>query len=220
MSPKVPKAYLDARRKEIIQAAYRCFVTKGLHNTTMQDIFKASNLSPGAVYNYFSSKEELAVAALRESQVFFLSQLVSLASDNPEKTLHNMVNFWVDLLKGEYATDFARIQMDYYAEATHNEAIRRALLESQADVADVLIKIFRPDRRVAVSKPELDPLSVAVAMLAMFSGLGMYKLVDPDTNIGAFGNIYKAMVTSFLAAKPEKRLKAKKSKTKTPGSIS
>ncbi len=215
MSPKVPQAYMDARRKEIIQAAYKCFVTKGFHNTTMQDIFSAANLSPGAVYNYFASKEDLVIATLKESNAFLLPQLASLSSENPEKTLHNMVNFWVALLKGEYATEFARIQMDYYSEATHNKAIRQALLESQAEVSDVLVKIFRPNRKADISKPELDPLSVAVAMLAMFSGLGMYKLVDPDTNIDAFGNIYKAMVTSFIAAKSEKRVKATKAKHRT-----
>ena len=59
MSPKVPKAYLEARRIEILEAATKCFMEKGFHNTTMQDIYKATSLSPGAVYNYFGSNKEV-----------------------------------------------------------------------------------------------------------------------------------------------------------------
>lgn len=211
MSPKVPQAYMDARRKEIIQAAYKCFFTKGFHNTTMQDIFTAAKLSPGAIYNYFASKEDLVIATLKESDTFILPQLALLSSENPEKTLHNMVNFWVSLLN-EVPIELTRIQMDYYSEATHNEAIRQALLESQANIFAGLVKVFRPDQKSGATNPEPDPLSLALVMLAMFSGLRMYKLVDPDIDIETFGNVFKAMITGFLAAKPVKRVKGAKAK--------
>ena len=66
MSPKVPEAYLTARRNEIIHAASHCFAEKGFHNTTMQDIYDATGLSPGAVYNYFSNKEDIVAATVEE----------------------------------------------------------------------------------------------------------------------------------------------------------
>jgi AcrR family transcriptional regulator len=214
MSPKVPQAYLDARRKEIIQAAYKCFFTKGFHSTTMQDIFTAAKLSPGAIYNYFASKEDLVIATLKESDSFILPQLASVSSENPEKTLHNLVDFWVALLN-TVPIELTRIHLDYYSEAAHNEAIRQALLESQANIFAGLVKVFRPDQKSGTANPEPNPLSLALVMMAMFSGLRMFKLAEHDIDIETYGNVFKAMITCYLAAKPVKRKKAAKPKRRT-----
>jgi AcrR family transcriptional regulator len=65
MSPKVPKAYLEARMAEIMEAAIKCFMEKGFHNTTIQDIYKAICLSPGAAYNYFENRDDILAAAIK-----------------------------------------------------------------------------------------------------------------------------------------------------------
>src|SRR5512141_1828028 len=61
--PKVTEEYADTRRRQIIDAAYRCFARKGFHQTTMRDIYAETGLSAGAVYNYFKSKEEIIEAS-------------------------------------------------------------------------------------------------------------------------------------------------------------
>ena len=60
--PKVSQEHLERRRQQILDAARDCFRKQGFHNTSMQDIFKASGLSAGAVYRYFPSKHELVRA--------------------------------------------------------------------------------------------------------------------------------------------------------------
>src|SRR2546422_9313531 len=64
--PKVSEAHLDARRKQIVDAAVACFARNGFHRATMQDICREAELSPGAVYRYFSSKDELVEAIADE----------------------------------------------------------------------------------------------------------------------------------------------------------
>ena len=51
--PKVSQAHLDARRRQILDAAIECFAREGFHQTIMQDIVTQSALSPGAIYTYF-----------------------------------------------------------------------------------------------------------------------------------------------------------------------
>lgn len=55
--PKVSDAHLEARREQILDAAEACFSREGFHQTSMQDICREAELSPGAVYRHFSSKE-------------------------------------------------------------------------------------------------------------------------------------------------------------------
>ena len=60
--PRVSEEHLIARRAQILDAARVCFLSKGLHNTSMQDLIQEAGLSVGAVYRYFKSKDEIIVA--------------------------------------------------------------------------------------------------------------------------------------------------------------
>lgn len=63
---RVSQAHLDARRRQILDAAALCFARNGFHATSMQDVLKEADLSAGAVYRYFSGKEELIAAIVSE----------------------------------------------------------------------------------------------------------------------------------------------------------
>src|SRR5210317_209582 len=47
------------RRQQIMVAAKRVFSNKGFSKTTMEDIAKEAELSPGTLYLYFKNKDEL-----------------------------------------------------------------------------------------------------------------------------------------------------------------
>lgn len=49
----------ERRRQQIMVAAKRVFLSKGFNKTTMEDIAKDAELSPGTLYLYFKNKDEL-----------------------------------------------------------------------------------------------------------------------------------------------------------------
>ena len=53
------------RRIQIIDVARECFIKGGYQKTSMNEIIAATGLSAGAIYNHFSSKEEIMVEAAR-----------------------------------------------------------------------------------------------------------------------------------------------------------
>lgn len=55
----------EAKKNNIIENALKLFSKKGFYNTTIPDIAKAMKMSVGNMYNYFSSKEELAKFAIK-----------------------------------------------------------------------------------------------------------------------------------------------------------
>ncbi len=57
---KVSRAHLEARRQSILAAAAKVFSEKGFAAATMADIAQEAGISPGAIYRYFASKDELA----------------------------------------------------------------------------------------------------------------------------------------------------------------
>jgi TetR/AcrR family transcriptional regulator len=52
------------RKEEIVDAAQRLFLEKGLMATTMDEIAEAAELSKGTIYLYYKSKEDLFLAVI------------------------------------------------------------------------------------------------------------------------------------------------------------
>jgi AcrR family transcriptional regulator len=57
---------MNERKKHVIKMAHQLFIDKGFQATSIQDILEYSNISKGTFYNYFSSKNELLIALLKE----------------------------------------------------------------------------------------------------------------------------------------------------------
>ncbi len=64
--PKVTQSHLDARRRQIVDAARVRFAESGFARTSIADIVSESGLSTGAVYSYFKSKEQLVIAVCEQ----------------------------------------------------------------------------------------------------------------------------------------------------------
>ncbi|CAM5472376.1 TetR family transcriptional regulator OS=Streptomyces microflavus OX=1919 GN=Smic_05920 PE=4 SV=1 [Streptomyces microflavus] len=65
---RVSQEHLDARRRQILDGAARCFARSGFHGTpSTQDVLKEVGLSAGAVYRYFPGKEDIIAAITEET---------------------------------------------------------------------------------------------------------------------------------------------------------
>ena len=48
----------ERRKQELLQIAYRMFITRGYENTSVDDIIKEAGIAKGTYYYYFESKEQ------------------------------------------------------------------------------------------------------------------------------------------------------------------
>ena len=80
----------ERRRQQIIVAAKRVFSEKGFSKTTMEDIAREAELSPGTLYLYFKNKDELyASLSLRILQYMNirLEDVKKEKGNNPEQKI-------------------------------------------------------------------------------------------------------------------------------------
>src|SRR5260370_31337916 len=75
--PKVVPEYKEAAKSRILDAANRVFAEKGYHEATMDDIAKRLGVSKGAIYLYFSSKEDLFDAMFKTATQAFTEIMLS-----------------------------------------------------------------------------------------------------------------------------------------------
>jgi AcrR family transcriptional regulator len=90
----------ERRRQQIIVAAKRVFSNKGFNKTTMEDIAKESELSPGTLYLYFKNKEEL-YASLSLRILYFqnirVEQVIAEGDTDPESNLKRLMDAMFDV---------------------------------------------------------------------------------------------------------------------------
>jgi len=91
----------DAKRKEIIKAAFRVFGELGYQSTTIKNIAEAAGMAPGSIYNYFTDKEDLFKCTVQEGWADFLSEFEGLVKpDSPlEERLDELIERGFQKLK-------------------------------------------------------------------------------------------------------------------------
>ncbi|WP_053975500.1 TetR/AcrR family transcriptional regulator [Mangrovimonas xylaniphaga] len=80
----------------IVKTAFNLFISKSYNEVTMQDIVKATGLSKGGFYHYFSSKEKVFEAVVN---VFIQRTKVEELAAFSEGTLKEFYSAYIDVLE-------------------------------------------------------------------------------------------------------------------------
>jgi AcrR family transcriptional regulator len=120
--PRVSEDHLTARREQILAAARTCFLNKGLHNTSMQDLIKEAGLSVGAVYRYFKSKNDI-ISAIASTVTTGMEQHIDAVADRRLPLIESM-DLVLDGIDSQIGPDGnLRIALQVWGEATLDPAI-------------------------------------------------------------------------------------------------
>jgi TetR/AcrR family transcriptional regulator, transcriptional repressor of aconitase len=182
--PKVSKGYLDRRRAEILEAASECFARNGFHRTTMQDVVKESRLSPGAIYNYFDSKEEIieAIADERHAREHAAIGEALAQKRLADATAQLRAAFFSPLSEPRRRRQL-RMGVQLWAEALRNPRILNIIRRGFAEPHGLLTKLIeRAQRRGEIAK-KFDAGAFARIMIAVFQGFVLQLAWDPRTPI-------------------------------------
>ena len=90
----------EERRKELIDTAERLFIVQGFDQTSISDITKEVNVSQGAFYYYFDSKEDVLVAAMEKQITLMESDFIRIANNSdldPAAKLNSMINRFLSI---------------------------------------------------------------------------------------------------------------------------
>jgi len=175
--PKVAQAHLDARRQQIVDAARVRFASQGFARTSMGDIVTESGLSTGAIYSYFSSKDELVIAVCEQ------------ASDALPKALtaKSITDFLEHVRRLERDKGHARLTAQIYAEAALNPALA-VIVDEQLSALRVAVANLMPKRSKAKA------VRIAEAFVALCSGYSGQLAVRGDLDPAPFTQALMAII--------------------------
>lgn len=140
--PKLKPEELESRRNEIIEAARRCFLRSGFHQTTTDEICHEASITPGGLYHYFSSKEEIIAAVIQQSArntAEGMRQLIE-RSESAQTAFRGIGNMFIQALTDPEVDNVTRLELEIWNESLRNEklaeisktgwAMRRRMLEA------------------------------------------------------------------------------------------
>ena len=194
--PKISEEKRQARRDQILAASWRCFARRGLHTTSMEDIVREANLSFGAVYLYYKSKDELIQAAFSMAFEAMRSFLAPIFAREPAYAPSVFVRKVTTALT-EYAH---RDQLTFgvsflmgWGEAEFNPKVKELVSGGQKVYREALTAVVRKWQQRGDVTPEANPENIAKVMLSFFLGFivqsAMIGGISPETAAKGFEGI-------------------------------
>lgn len=163
----------------------------------MQDIVRESGLSPGAIYNYFKSKDEIveAIASQRQAKE---KQLLRDAIDTAPagKALERVRDAFLDELNNPKERLRRRVSVQLWAEAQRNQKIRRVVRRSFEEPRRLISEVLSTAQKAGAIADWVDPEALACFLIATFHGFVLQREWDERFSVGP----HKVLLNALLQA--------------------
>jgi AcrR family transcriptional regulator len=197
---RVSQEHLDARRRQIIDGARRCFTSNGFHATSMQDVLREAGLSAGAVYRYFRSKEEIVAAVAAETLESVRESYATIAAADPPPTpdqLFGAVLGRLRVLLGDADDDRAlpQLLMQVWGETLRNPEVARVLADGYQKLRAQWVELVKEYQERGWVDPGADAEHVARTLIGTVQGYFVQQALFGGMDPAGFQEGLRALVT-------------------------
>ena len=193
--PKISDEKKEARRQQIIAAAYQTFSEKGFGEATMRDIFRNANLSAGAVYSYFENKEAIVLAVCKQRTSKYIGHLEGMSGAHPD-TAELLAE-----LVAEFATGFgnprfdqqARLHTQLWSIGLSRDSYREEMNAIFDDYANALGALISRAQTANQIDQTLDATMIAQVVMTLIFGLEIRMSFNPSFDAQNFADTVRAL---------------------------
>ncbi|MGG3470627.1 TetR/AcrR family transcriptional regulator [Neobacillus pocheonensis] len=131
MPPVVSDKYKQEKKAAILKSAFECFAEKGFQVATIDDIVAHSKISKGAIYNYFSSKDDIYLELMNQHTNENISNLkVELEKLSCTKDkLDYIFQLYSQLNEQPQFANSTRVHIEFWLYSTRKEDLRDLMLD-------------------------------------------------------------------------------------------
>lgn len=201
--PKVSEEHVQARKKQILAAASIRFSRKGFHRTTMQDICEEANLSPGAIYRYFSGKAKIITAMAEEKMLWNMASIKSIKesmSGDMGKTFEDLAAAFFGRL-GKESKDSLRLDVELWAEALRDPRVLKFSRSNADNQIGALAEMIKSAQDRGMFSRDVDAMSVSQALASLYRGMILLKSMDDTVNVEEYVKTVLAMLRPLVKKK-------------------
>ncbi len=172
-----------------------CFAERGYHETSIDEIAARVSLSKGAIYHHFAGKRDILIGLFEvwSAQLIRRWETISRGSDPLEALLLDAEATFASV---EDLLPLSRGAVELLSHAARDDQMRGRVADLYAASRNHISALLSDAQRRGLIG-EIEPDSVATALMAMFEGLFVMKAMDPEgVDIAA---VWKSGVSAVLA---------------------
>lgn len=199
MNAAKQQSHKQSQRERILEAATRCFIQHGFHSASMATISETAEMSPGLIYRYFDSKNEI-ILAIVEAQLEVVKRRLC-ALHNTEALAEAMLEYFESHDQEPYGSASAPLFLEITAAATRDPDIAKAVSRIDSTVRIALAEWFHRSREEGgYGLPDDVAEEAAVALVLLADGLKARKARDPNLDRRVLKNAINRMVGAITGA--------------------
>ncbi|MFF6777328.1 TetR/AcrR family transcriptional regulator [Streptomyces sp. NPDC012637] len=185
---RVSQEHLDARRRQILDGAARCFARNGFHATSMQDVLTEVGLSAGAVYRYFRGKDELITAIADEAftgvRSAFLEASKTVPPPTPDVLLGAVLRLFLEeRIPGADRQAFGRLILQVWSETLRDERLAAALASGYGGMREAWSELVAAYRANGLMTADVSADHVARTLIAVAQGFIAQQALFGDVSV-------------------------------------
>jgi AcrR family transcriptional regulator len=179
IEPLTPERRRERTRRHLIDAAGVVFGQRGYHGASLDEVAALAGFTKGAVYSNFKSKEDLFVAVLEQQVQAQLAQVEALLADHrrPAEVDYAVMR---ELLTPQYEINWTVLYLEFVLYSLRNPAAQAKVAAYRRRTRDAVERMVEQTWATQDFEPELSARAVATITLALFGGIDLDRLVDPD----------------------------------------
>jgi AcrR family transcriptional regulator len=170
-------------------------VRNGFHATSMQDVLGEANLSAGAVYRYFRSKDDI-VAAIAASALHDIVGALEPGDDGVVAPLEEIIGRMLAAIErlGE-AQDVPKLAVQIWGEAVRSPAVFERVREALDDIRVELARRVEVYQARGMMTRDVPAEHAARVLLAINAGFMVQYALVGDVDAAMFRDGVRALAT-------------------------
>jgi AcrR family transcriptional regulator len=206
--PKLKPEELETRRTEIIDAARACFLRAGFHRTTTDEICREANITPGGLYHYFGSKEELIAAVIERSAEDAVERMRGVIAEamDAESAFRQVSDFFSQAMHDPDIDNATRFELEVWVEGLKNERLFEKSRRAWTMRMGWLEALMRRGIEDGIYDAKVvDPHAMASLLMSIYMGLRLGRLMFEDFDVSGAVRMLFMMHAGRLANTPSVR---------------
>lgn len=188
------------RKKDILDAAMRCYTKKGYHSTTIDDIAKEAKLTKGGVYWHFKSKWSIFLAILDEhknNNRIIWQKMKSFSNKETALTEGGL------LFAKEHTSEKWKICNEIETEAFRNDKIKDEYMSIFQEDKDNIIAQIKEAQENGIIR-DIDTESLTMIIIFMITGLSKhYWLEKGSFNLEKIWRVFSDAILNGILKKED-----------------
>lgn len=193
--PKVTEAHFTARREQILAAAFQCLARTGYSRLTVRDIAAEAGISVGTLYIHFENKQEIVKALVEQERALDEAGLEGIPVEGgPLEALAAVFEFLIERLDDPDLAAVLRVDVELWAEAIHDLAVKEMFLDSLADWRRRLSELVGEAQKAGELPSHFDAAGLTQLLIAMLGGLELMKVMQPEVPVSPLRESFRALL--------------------------